>query len=62
VAGFRCKKCVDEQLFQEDVAMKEIMTTSLDKLECVDKFCYLGDLIGAGGGTEKVSRAIVRCA
>jgi len=39
--------------------MKEIMISSLDKL---DKFCYLGDLIGAGGGTEEVSRASVCCA
>jgi len=31
-------------------------------LECVDKFCYLADLIGAGGGAEKASRARVRCA
>jgi len=48
VAGFRCKTCVDGQLFQKVVAMKEIMISSLDKLECVDKFCYMGDLIGAG--------------
>jgi len=32
------------------VAMKEIMMCSLDKLGCVDKFCYLEDLIGADGG------------
>jgi len=42
--------------------MKKIMTSSLDKMECVDKFCYLGDLIGAGGGTEETSRARVCCA
>ena len=29
-------------------------------LEIVDKFCYLGDTIGAGGGAE-ASRARVRC-
>jgi len=39
------------------VTMNEIMISSLDKLECVKKFCYLGDLIGAGGGAEKTSRA-----
>ena len=32
------------------------------KLECVDKFCDLGDMIGAGGGAEEASRARVRCA
>ena len=23
-----------------------------EKLECVEQFCYLGDMIGAGGGAE----------
>ena len=23
-----------------------------DKIEVVDKFCYLGDMIGSGGGVE----------
>jgi len=36
------------------VDMKEIMVSSLDKLECVDKVCYLGDVIGAGGGAEEL--------
>ena len=31
-------------------------------LECVEKFCYLGDMIGAGGGAEEAARARVRCA
>jgi len=41
------------------VAMKEI--SSLDKMECVDNLCYLGDFIGAAGA-EEASRASVRCA
>lgn len=32
------------------------------KLKYVDKFCYLGDMIGAGGGAEDASRAKVLCA
>ena len=32
------------------------------KLECVPKFCYLGDTLGAGGGAEEAARARVRCA
>jgi len=47
-AGFQCKSCVDGQLFRNLVAMNEIMISSFDKLECLDKFCYLGDLISAG--------------
>ena len=29
-------------------------------LECVDKFCYLGDMINAGGGVEAVVTARIR--
>ena len=25
------------------------------ELECVVKFCYLGDMLGAGGGVEEAS-------
>jgi len=59
VAGFRCQRCVDEQLFRKVKAMKEIMISSLDMLDCVNKFCYFGDLIGAGRGAEEASRARV---
>ena len=31
-------------------------------LESVDTFCYLDDMIGAGGGAEEASRVRVRCA
>ena len=30
------------------------------KLECVPKFCYLGDKLGAGGGVDEAARASVR--
>ena len=32
------------------------------KLECVTKFCYLGDTLGAGVGVDEAARAGVRCA
>ena len=32
-----------------------------DTLEYVDKFCYLGDMIGSGDGAEEVSRMIFKC-
>src|SRR5664279_3605061 len=35
---------------------------TFSKLECVEKFCYLRDVIGAGGGADEASRARVRCA
>ena len=40
-------------------------TLSLDgvgNFDFVNKFCYLGDMIGAGGGAEEASRARVRSA
>jgi len=61
-AGFRRKRCVDGQLFSEDVAKKEIMISLLNKLRCIDQFCYLGDLIGAGGGAEEAPREIIHSA
>jgi len=38
------------------------MINLIDKLECVDKFYYLGEFIGADGGSEEASRARIRCA
>ena len=40
--------------------MKEVEVDHVGKLECVSKFCYLGDIIGSGGGAEEASRARVR--
>ena len=31
-------------------------------LECVDRFCYLGDMLEAGGGAGMASRTRVKCA
>ena len=31
-------------------------------LEMVQQFCYLGDMIGAGGGSEEAVRCRIRCA
>jgi hypothetical protein len=59
--AFRCRNCVGGGPVQE-LLLKEIGLGRSDKLECVDRFCYLGDMIGAGGGVEEASRARVRCA
>ena len=32
------------------------------RLECVPKFCYLGDTLGAGLRVKEAARARVRCA
>ena len=31
------------------------------KLQCVDKFCYLGDMLGCGGGAGDAVISRVRC-
>src|SRR5437867_1216289 len=41
---------------------RQFVLGAREELEVVDKFCYLGDVIGKGGGVEKASRARVRCA
>ena len=33
-----------------------------DMLECVNKFCYLEDMIGSGGDAKDASRMRVKCA
>jgi hypothetical protein len=33
--------------------LKEISMGAGLQLECVEKLCYLGDMIGAGGGAEE---------
>jgi len=60
VLGFRCGWCVNGSPVKEVVQDTEI--GHCVKLEGVEKFCYLGDMIGAGGGVEEASRARVRCA
>ena len=60
VVGFECSRCVEGTGHGE--VKKEMEIEYVGKLECVDKFFYLGDMIGSGGGAEEASRARVRCA
>ena len=32
---------------------KQLSIGNTDKVDCVDRFCYLGDMIGDGGGVEE---------
>ena len=52
--AFKCKTCVN--------GAKGSNKSELDdgsKFECVDKFCYLGDMLCAGGGAKEASRTRV---
>ena len=60
-SGFRCAMCIAGQ--QDKVSDKrELVLEGENTLEVVDRFCYLGDVIGARGGAEEASRARIRCA
>ena len=60
--NFHCRRSLagENGLFQS-VLLKEVVIEPNVKLECVHKFCYLGDTLGAGGGVEEAARARVRC-
>jgi hypothetical protein len=45
---------------KEDVG--EVSMNQEEVLECVKKFCYLGDMLGCGGSAGEASRTRVRCA
>lgn len=58
VVSFERTKCVEGG----GRGGKEMEIDCKGKVKCVGKFCYLGDMIGSGGGAEERLRAIVRCA
>ena len=41
------------------VLLKEVVIEPNVKLECVAKFCYLGETLGADGGAGEAARASV---
>ena len=55
---FRCRSCLEESPVKT-VLKREVEIEPNVKLECVPKFCYLGDTLGAGGGADEAARA--RC-
>ena len=57
-----CGRCRGGGKPERTEGQQQISLGHGQSLECVEKFCYLGDMIGAGGGAEDASRARVRCA
>ena len=39
---------------------QEVVLEDGSSLECANRFCYLGDMLGAAGGCEEASRTRVR--
>src|SRR6266516_3612963 len=58
---FTCRNCIGDGIKVVGEAKQFVLGTS-DKIELVEKFCYLGDVIGKGGSAEESSRARVRYA
>jgi hypothetical protein len=60
--GFHCMTCQGKvQAIEEPIRVK-VVKLGEESLECVENFCYLGDMLGSGGGAEDASRTRVRCA
>ena len=59
---YQCPRCSGKIL--NSVAPDETIAINLgnDKIECVQKFCYLGDMLGTERGAEAALRNRVRCA
>ena len=59
-----CPTCRHRPQVDPASDVQELNEISLDGkviFEMVDQFCYLGDMIGAGGGATAASRTRVRC-
>ena len=55
---FQCPKCIG-RLKQTRKVPQDKAKLVLDggvEFKCVDRFCYLGDMIGAGGGADLASK------
>ena len=60
---FQCERCVTNSCPDTEASrMAEVEMNDGSKMEVVESFCYLGDMVGSGGGAEEASRTRVRCA
>ena len=48
--GYRCAKCVKGGCTLGGAEEQEVVLEDGSSLECVNRFCYLGDMLGAAGG------------
>ena len=60
---FKCAKCVKVVNEQRKIDSKRKLTLEDNvELDCVNEFCYLGDMIGSGGGARHAAVMRVKCA
>ena len=58
--GYRCTKCVKGGCAEGGAEKQEVVLEDASSLECINKFCYLGDMLGAAGGCGEASRTRIR--
>ena len=58
--GYRCGKCVGGVRAESCADEQEAVLVDGSSFECVNRFCYLGDMLGAAGGCGEASRTRVR--
>ena len=49
--NFHYRRCLNGDSVQA-VVLREVEIECVVKVECVPKFCYLGNTLGSGGGVE----------
>ena len=58
--GYRCAKCVRGGCTLGGAEEQEVVLEDGSSLECVIRFCYLGDMLGAAASCGEASRTRVR--
>src|SRR5579864_7866592 len=53
--NFQCPVCTG-RVANRTLEDKILLLHNAGQLDCVDRFCYLGDVTGDGGGAEEATR------
>ena len=61
VPEFRCARCLGTAWAIDEREVSEVEVGN-EKLEVVPEFCYLGDMLSAGGGCELAAITCCKCA
>jgi hypothetical protein len=61
---YHCKKCKNGtvNIMAETSNKEKCLMENGVSLDCVEEFCYLGDMLSCGGGAVEASRVRVKCA
>ena len=63
IANYECRKCKFDMLHGTGFEEDKVMALGVrEECEVVDKFCYLGDMLSAGGGADAAVVTRIGCA